>query len=65
MYNLKESTLYLKSGENTPGVYLKKIDRGARLIFYGSEIFYVLIFLGLENLSYFFESEDFSLIFLG
>ena len=42
----------------------KKIDRGLGL-FFGSEIFDILIFLGLENLSYFFGSEDFSLIFWG
>ena len=46
-------------------MYLKeKLTRGLGL-FFGSEIFDILIFLGLENLSYFFGSEDFSLIFLG
>ena len=33
-------------------MYLKKIDRGSAN-FFGSEIFYILIFLGLEHLFYF------------
>ena len=45
------------------GVYLKKIDRGLGL-FFGSQIFDILIFGVWKNLSYFFGSEDFSLIFL-
>ena len=47
------------------GVYLKKNWQGGSAYFFGSEIFEILIFLGLENLSYFLGSNDFSLIFLG
>ena len=49
-----------------PGSVLdKKIDRGARLIFLGLKFLIFLFFLVWKNLSYFFGSEDFSLIFLG
>ena len=48
-----------------PGSVLEKKLTGGLGLFFGSEIFDILIFLGLENLSYFFGSEDFSLIFLG
>ena len=47
------------------GVYLKKNWQGGSAYFFGSEIFEILIFLGLENLSYFLGSNDFSLIFFG
>ena len=36
------------------GVYLKKIDRGARLIFLGLEFLIFLFFWVWKNLSYFF-----------
>ena len=38
---------------------------GGSAYFFGSEIFDILTFWGLENLSYFFGSEDVSLIFWG
>ena len=56
---------FISNLEKSQGVYLKKSRQGGSAYFFGSEIFDILIFLGLENLSYFFESEDFSLIFLG
>ena len=46
-------------------MYLKKIDRGARLIFLGLKFLKFLFFGVWKNLSYFFGSKDFSLIFLG
>ena len=50
----------------TQGVYLKKIDRGARLIFLGLKFLIFLFLGGFGKISLiFFGSEDFSLIFLG
>ena len=55
-----------KKGPLAPqGVYLKKKLTGGLGLFLGSEIFDILIFWVWKNLSYFFGSEDFSLIFLG
>ena len=48
-----------------PGSVLEKQLTGGLGLFFGSEIFDILIFLGLENPSYFSECEAFSLIFLG
>ena len=46
-------------------MYLKKNLTGGLGLFFGSEIFDILIFLGLEKSLLFFGSEDFSRIFLG
>ena len=46
-------------------MYLKKIDRGARLIFLALKFLIFLFFWVWKNLSYFSGFEDFSLIFLG
>ena len=48
-----------------PGSVLEKNLQGSSAYFFGSEIFYILIFLGLGKSLLFFGSEDFSLIFWG
>ena len=48
-----------------PGSVLEKKLTGELGLFFGSEIFDIFIFWGLENLSYLFGSENFSLIFFG
>ena len=49
----------------SPGSVLEKKLTGGLGIFFGSEIFDILIFLGLEKSLLFFGSEDFSLVFWG
>ena len=44
---------------------MKKKLTGGLGLFFGSEIFDILIFLGLEKSLLFFGSEDISLIFFG
>ena len=48
-----------------PGSVLEKNRQGGSAYFFGSEILIFLFFWVWKNLSYFFGSEDFSLIFLG
>ena len=52
-------------GLEAQGVYLKKKLTGGLCLFFGSEIFDILIILGLEKSLLLFGSEDFSPIFWG
>ena len=54
----------LKCASN-PGSVLQKKLTGGSAYFFGSEIFDILIFLGLENLSYFLGLKIFHLFFWG
>ena len=47
-----------------PGSVLEKNLTGGLGLFFGSEIFYILIFFGFGKISLFLRSEDFSLIFM-
>ena len=48
-----------------PGSVLEKKLTGGLGLFFGSEIFYIIIFWVWKDRSYLFGSEDFSLIFWG
>ena len=63
---LKTCESFSERHGNSPGSVLEnKIDRGAPLILLGLKFLIFLFFWVWKNLSYFFGSEDFSLIFLG
>ena len=59
------NTKALKRQRESPGSVLEKKLTGGSAYFFGSEIFYILIFWGLENLSYFLGLKIFHLFFGG
>ena len=65
-YHIPTSTVDIVKRSLHPGNVLEKKLTGGLGLFFGSEIFDILIFFWVwKNLTYFFGSEDFSLIFFG